>query len=234
MMNILRVVGLVCSVLITATALMPTAFAAGDPAEGAKAFHVCAACHSLVTDRNMTGPSLAGIWGRKAGSLKSFDRYSRALKSSAIVWNQKTLDAWLKSPAAFIPGNNMNFRGIPDMRQRADLIAFLKAESNGSFQLPAAMTASPFKDLKQLGPAHQVTAIRYCRDSYSITTADGRMTAFWEANLRFKTDSSDKGPLPGRPVIMSAGMMGDRASVFFAAPGEISKFIKHHCDAEAK
>lgn len=233
MMKILRAAGVVCAVLIIATAL-PAAFAAGDPAEGAKAFRACAACHSLATDRNMTGPSLAGIWGRKAGSLKSFDRYSRALKSSAIVWNQKTLDAWLKSPATFIPGNDMNFRGIPDAQQRADLIAFLKAESSGSFRLPTAMTASPFKDLKRLGPAHQVTAIRYCRDTYRITKADGQTTAFWEANLRFKTDSSDKGPLPERPVIMPAGMMGDRATVFFAAPGEISEFLKHHCDAEAK
>jgi len=55
------------------------------------------------------------------------------------------------------------------------------------------------------------------------------MTNFWEANLRFKTDSSDAGPAAGKPVIMRAGMMGDRASVFFAAPDEISAFIKHRC-----
>lgn len=177
----------------------------------------------------MTGPSLAGVWGREAGSLKSFDRYSPALKSSGAVWSQKTLDAWLQSPAPFIPGNNMNFPGIPDARQRADLIAFLEAASTGQIRLPTAMTASPFEDLKKLGADHQVEAIRYCRDTYHVTTADGRSIDFWEANLRFKTDSSDTGPPPEKPVIMPAGMMGDRASVFFASPNEISGFIKHQC-----
>ena len=48
-------------------------------------------------------------------------------------------------------------------------------------------------------------------------------------NLRFKTDSGDFGPKPGKPVIVGAGMMGDRASVIFAAPTEISTFIQNAC-----
>ena len=202
---------------------------AGDAARGAKLFGACAACHSLVPDRNMTGPSLAGIWGRKAGSLKSFDRYSPALKSSDVVWDEKTLDAWLTSPAEFIPDNSMAFPGISDAPQRVDLIALLKGASTGQLALPAAITRPPFEDLKQLGPDHQVRAIRYCHDTYRVTTADDKTTDFWEANLRFKTDSSATGPLGGKPVIMRAGMMGDRASVFFAAPEEIGTFIKHQC-----
>jgi len=221
--------GIAFAVLIAAGPSNTTAFAAGGLDQGAKAFRVCAACHSLVPNRNMTGPSLAGIWKRKAASLKSFDRYSAALKSSDVVWDQKSLDAWLKSPAALIPGNNMNFPGVADGQQRADLIALLKAVSNGQVQPPAAMMAPTFENLKGLGSAHEVKAIRYCRDTYHVATADGRTTDFWEANLRFKTDSSDTGPLPGKPVIMPAGMMGDRASVFFAAPDEISGFIKHQC-----
>jgi cytochrome c len=62
-----------------------------------------------------------------------------------------------------------------------------------------------------------------------VTTADGQTTDFWEVNLRLKTDSSDTGPLAGKPVILPAGMMGDRASVFFATPDEISTFIKQQC-----
>ena len=88
---------------------------------------------------------------------------------------------------------------------------------------------SPFEDLKKLGSDHEVQAIRYCHDTYHVMTADGQSSDFWEANLRFKTDSSDAGPLSGKPVIMRAGMMGDRASVFFAAPEEMSAFIKHQC-----
>ena len=56
------------------------------------------------------------------------------------------------------------------------------------------------------------------------------MNKAWEFNLRFKTDSSDVGPEPGNPVIIGAGMQGDRASVVFASPGEISSFIKQSCD----
>ncbi len=200
----------------------------GDAKRGAQPFRACGACHSLAPDRNMTGPSLAGFWGRKAGGLDSFERYSPALKASGVVWDETTLDAWLKSPSRFIPNSHMTFAGISDTRQRTDLIAFLKEASAG--QAPAAMAGPGFQDLKKLGPDRQVQAIRYCRDTYHLTTADGESTDFWEANLRFKTDSSDSGPLAGKPVIMPAGMQGDRASVFFAAPKEISAFINHQCE----
>ncbi len=206
---------------------------AGDPESGARLFRTCAACHSLAPGRNMTGPSLARIWGRKAGSLDSFARYSPVLKASAIVWDRKTLDAWLESPQGFIPNNRMKFGGIADAGQRADLIAFLREASAGRAS-PAALAlsggmAAHFHDLKKLGAARQVRSIRVCRDSYFVTTADGRTTAYWEANLRFKTDSTDTGPLSGKPVIMPAGMIGDRASVFCASPEEISSFIKRQC-----
>jgi cytochrome c len=225
---------------VLAAIVVATAFAAhaetppGDAGRGARLYGACAACHSLEPDRNMTGPSLAGVWGRKAGSVESFDRYSPALKAVNVVWSESTLDQWLKSPAQFIPNNHMTFAGIPNPQQRADLIAFLKEASSehttsaGQAQGMPGM-ASRFQDLKKLGPDHQVRAIRYCRDTYHVATADGKSTDFWEANLRFKTDSSDSGPSSGKPVIMPAGMMGDRASVFFAAPEEIGTFIQHQC-----
>ena len=175
----------------------------------------------------MTGPSLAGVWERKAGSLKSFERYSPALRSSNIAWDEKSLDAWLKSSKNLVPRNRMIFPGISDARQRADLIEFLKTASAGH-AVQAAMPPG-FQDLKKLGADRQVQAIRYCRDTYQVTTVDGETADFWEANLRLKTDSSDTGPFAGKPVIVPAGMMGDRASVFFANPDEISTFIKHQC-----
>jgi cytochrome c len=95
-------------------------------ARGERVFGACAACHSLEPNRNMTGPSLAALWNRQAGGLASFERYSPALKSSGIVWQDNTLDEWLKDPQHFIPGNTMTFPGIKDTRQRADLLAFLK------------------------------------------------------------------------------------------------------------
>jgi hypothetical protein len=52
--------------------------------------------HSLEKDRNMTGPSLAGIWNRKAGTLASFSRYSDAMKHSGLTWDEQSLDGYLK------------------------------------------------------------------------------------------------------------------------------------------
>jgi cytochrome c len=51
----------------------------------------------------MTGPSLANLWGRKAGGLSSFDRYSDALKSSGIIWDDRALDGWLTDPQRMVP-----------------------------------------------------------------------------------------------------------------------------------
>jgi len=219
------------------------AAAQGDPAQGGRDFRACAPCHSLAPDRNMTGPSLAGIFDRKAGALDSFGRYSPALKSSAITWNDQTLDAWLADPAAAIPGNHMTFPGIRDPKIRAGLIAYLKeatvpghgppmqtAQGGMSGGMGGIMGGSgEVPDLKKIGADETVKAIGYCRDTYHVVTADGETHDFWERNLRFKTDSSEEGPIKGAPAILGAGMMGDRASVIFAAPDEISGFIKHDC-----
>jgi cytochrome c len=80
-------------------------------------------------------------------------------------------------------------------------------------------TQAEHPDLKAAPPEGQVTAIKHCADTYALTTADGKTNKVWEFNLRFKTDSSTMGPHPGKPVIVGAGMQGDRASVVFAAPG---------------
>jgi cytochrome c len=71
---------------------------------------------------------------------------------------------------------------------------------------------------KSTNRTHGVQAIAHCRDTYRVTTADGKTRDFWERNLRFKTDVSEDGPQKGAPAIVAAGMMGDRADVIFAAP----------------
>jgi len=81
----------------------------------------------------MTGPSLATVWGRRAGTVEGFPRYSDALKNSGVAWNWKNLDRWLSNPREFIPGNLMNFRGVADERARRDLIAYLNAVSEGKW-----------------------------------------------------------------------------------------------------
>lgn len=208
----------------------------GDVAHGAQLFRACGACHSLVPDQSMTGPSLAGVWERKAGTLASFERYSPALKSSGIVWDAGTLDAWLTAPDKLVPDNRMPFKGIGDRTARADIIAFLRQQSidpTNAIQSAQSggmgMGGMPLENLQTLGPDQQVQAARLCRDSYSITTKDGKEDVFWEPNLRLKTDSSAMGPPAGAPVLVPAGMMGDRADLIFASPEEISAFIQHSC-----
>ena len=197
----------------------------GDLVRGAQAARTCMECHSFAPGRHMTGPSLAGVWGRKAGTAAGFARYSDALKRSGLVWDERHLDEWLTNPAAVVPGNAMDFPGIADARTRADLLAYLKAVSTGRVSAPDR----GLPNLKEADAASQVTAIRYCGDSYRLTMADGKTHAFWEFNLRFKTDGSADGPLAGKPVLLGTGMRGDRAAVVFSRPEEISGFIRRQC-----
>lgn len=209
------------------------AMAAGDAVRGAQLFRQCAACHSTIAGDHMTGPSLAHIWNRKAGA-QDFLRYSDALKRSGITWNDATLDAWLTAPEKFVAGSAMTFPGVRDPQARQDLIAYLKAIDEKK-PPPAAKgggmmgMARPRPNLKEAPATGQVRAIRYCGDTYTVETADGRVEKVWEFNLRFKSDSTRLGPSPGKPVVVGAGMQGDRASVVFASPKEISQFVTSSC-----
>jgi len=225
----------VVTIVVACVLASPVLAAEGDPAGGRQAFGACAPCHSLAPDRNMTGPSLANLWGRKAGALASFERYSPALRTAGIVWDDATLDQWLADPAHMVPGNRMTFPGIKDAQVRADLIAFLKEAAvvgrtaEPSMPMGGMMGGGAVPNLRHLEPAQRVQTITLCRDTYRVATADGEVHEFWERNLRFKTDSSSEGPEMGAPAILDAGMMGDRASVIFAAPDEISAWIKSRC-----
>jgi len=87
----------------------------------------CGACHSLDFDR--VGPRHRGVFGRRAGSIESYD-YSPALRHARIVWNSATLDTWLANPEALIPGQRMGY-SVPDAMDRADIIAYLRRVAKG-------------------------------------------------------------------------------------------------------
>lgn len=84
----------------------------------------CAICHSPDPGHNKIGPSLAGVVGRKAGSVPDFS-YSSANKGSGIVWTRAKLDAYLTNPQAVVPGTAMLFPGIKDADKRHALIDYL-------------------------------------------------------------------------------------------------------------
>jgi len=113
--------GTVCALAVTISACGGTA-SAQDAESGKQVFAACAPCHA--PDQNGVGPKLGGVLNRPAGSVEGF-RYSRAMKKSGIVWDEKSLDAYLAEPQKLVPGNLMPFSGIADAAKRSDLIAYL-------------------------------------------------------------------------------------------------------------
>jgi len=93
--------------------------------DGKTVFAQCAACHTLDGD-SAVAPTLKGVFGRKAGSVAGF-RYSRAMKNAQIVWDEKTIDAYITDPQKVVPGNLMPFSGLPKAEDRAAVIAYLKS-----------------------------------------------------------------------------------------------------------
>lgn len=98
-----------------------------DPAEGEKVFAACKACHSLEAGKKGVGPSLAGIVGRKAGTVEGF-AYSEPMKASGITWDDTSLKAYVADPKGYIAGNKMAYAGLKDAAKLDALIAFLKTK----------------------------------------------------------------------------------------------------------
>jgi len=85
----------------------------------------CRTCHVMDPGVNRMGPSLAGIIGRKAGSVDGFN-YSPAMAESEITWTPEKLYQFLENPRRVVPGNRMAFAGVRNDQERANLIAYLK------------------------------------------------------------------------------------------------------------
>lgn len=107
-----------------------TAFAAADPAAGEGEFRPCQACHALADGENRTGPSLYGVVDRPVDAVAGFD-YSGALEQVAEVWNPDSLNLFILNPQGYAPGTKMNFKGIDDVQDRANLIAYLATNPGG-------------------------------------------------------------------------------------------------------
>ena len=100
----------------------------GDAAAGEKAFAVCKTCHAVEAGKNMVGPSLHALQGRKSGSIPGY-AYSTANKNSGITWTNEKLFQYLEAPQRVIPGTKMTYTGLKDPQKRADVIAYLKTQS---------------------------------------------------------------------------------------------------------
>jgi len=163
----------------TATAPQRTPVAApinvGDAAAGRLVFRKCQACHSMEPGKAILGPSLAGILGRKAGSEPGYS-YSPAMKQANIVWDAKSLDAYLSDPQKVVPGNKMPFPGLKTDNDRADVIAFFA--SFGAQAPAAAAAAAPSTAVPQPPQGASSANSGYLLDAkYTLRSgiAEGRM-----------------------------------------------------------
>jgi cytochrome c len=119
---------LTCTTLLCAVLGAKTTVAA-EPGQ-TKFNNRCRTCHSVREGDNRLGPSLHGIFGKKAGSSSGYASYSQALRSSGIVWNEETLDKFIANPDSLIPGNNMKpYPGITDEEERKEIVGYLKSSA---------------------------------------------------------------------------------------------------------
>lgn len=227
-------------VLILSLFLAATGYAkaGGDPKKGAQAFRACVACHALEPGLHLSGPSLGGFLERPSGAAEGYGRYSPELKSAGFEWSPSVLDAWVEAPEKMVPGTYMSFPGIPDPEVRSDLVAFLMiaGAKDGAKRvvaeelIPASWTRSVAPDPIGGGsPDNRVMSIRHCGDNYFIHTEDGASYPYWEKNVRLKIDSTKTGPSEGTPVILGAGMRGDRVSVIFKSVADLARLLTEEC-----
>ncbi len=103
-----------------------SALAQNSDVEGERLMRQCQSCHAVKAGaRPKVGPNLHGMFGRKAAFVPGYE-YSDALRDSKIIWTEKSVNIWLRRPAAVTPGTSMAFAGIPNAKERAKLVAYLR------------------------------------------------------------------------------------------------------------
>lgn len=97
-----------------------------DLRDGKRVFRTqCLGCHSVEAGENRAGPSLAGLFGREAGTLSGYN-FSQAMKDADILWSPETLDEFLQGPNELVPGTKMVLWPLEE-RPRRQVITYLKS-----------------------------------------------------------------------------------------------------------
>lgn len=135
-MRFLKVLSVALALAIAFGGASAPVWAQGDASRGKKVFKKCTACHKLVAGKRAVGPSLYGLFGRTAGTVKKF-RYSKDMKAvgdKGLVWDDETFLAFIENPRKFLGSKlgkkkgktRMSFRGLRKQKDRDDLLAYLK------------------------------------------------------------------------------------------------------------
>ena len=133
--------------LLFASAVLTSPASAQDVAAGEKTFNVCRACHQIGAGaKNLIGPALNGVVGRKSGIYPEY-LYSDANKNSGLTWDEATLKEYLKDPRAKVPGTKMIYPGLRKDEDIDNVIAFLRqygpSGTKGEAQSPSGAPRSP-------------------------------------------------------------------------------------------
>jgi cytochrome c len=141
---------------------LATLLAGADAGRGQEVAKKCAICHSFDKGGpNMIGPNLYGVLGAKMGSHEGYE-YSEALKAKGATWDYASLDHMIENPNAFAPGTKMAlFPGLPDAKQRADLILFLRTKNDNPPPLPEPRP--PLAETPRRGASRWTRMPRFCR-----------------------------------------------------------------------
>lgn len=104
---------------------------------GRRLFARCAGCHEVGPNAgNIFGPQLNGVLGRAAGGVAGY-AYSPALKASKLVWDEHSLNAFIRDSEKVIPGNKMRFMNFMSEQQAGDIVAFLATQGGEAAAPPA-------------------------------------------------------------------------------------------------
>lgn len=121
----MRLLFVVLALLAGCRAQAPLDPAQARAREQERAFEICAGCHTVQAGGiHRYGPNLHGVFGRRAGSLPDYP-YSDGMRQADITWSEETLDAFLRSPTAKVPGTRM-YNAFPDPERRRQVIDYLR------------------------------------------------------------------------------------------------------------